>query len=89
MYCHCRLPLLLLQRCFLALAEQMAKHMLMLKDASLYEIIAFLHAADLHGKDIKTDVGARVTLDPTAAAPVNNTVSFEARQLKRIFLKLC
>ena len=63
--------------------------MLMLKDASLFEIIAFLEAADVHGKDIYVDSGARLSLEPGAAPPVRHTVSFEARQLKRIFLKLC
>jgi tetratricopeptide repeat protein 30 len=38
----------------------MAKHMLMLKDQSLYEMIAFLDAADRHGKDIKTKIGPQV-----------------------------
>eukprot|EP00903_Cladosiphon_okamuranus_P016120 g14876.t1 len=48
------------KRCFLALAEQMSKHMLMLKDASLYEIIAFLDAADQHGHSIPTQIGPQV-----------------------------
>ncbi|KAG5192117.1 flagellar associated protein [Tribonema minus] len=81
------------KRCFLALAEQMSKHMLMLKDASLQEIIAFLDAADLHGKAIKTSASA---VSPAAdvdgggggGARPARTVSFEARQLKRIYLRL-
>merc|ERR1712022_45297 len=44
------------KRCFLALAETMSKHMLMLKDATVFEIITFLEQADQHGKDIPTDV---------------------------------
>lgn len=38
----------------------MSKHMLMLKDASLYEIIAFLDAADQHGHNIPTQIGPQV-----------------------------
>merc|ERR1712188_65220 len=34
------------KRCFLALAENMAKHTLTLKDVSMHEILAFLDAAD-------------------------------------------
>ncbi|CAM9439615.1 unnamed protein product [Laminaria digitata] len=49
------------KRCFLALAEQMSKHMLMLKDASLYEIIGFLDSADQHGHSIPTQIGPQVS----------------------------
>merc|ERR1712023_470546 len=44
------------KRCFLALAETLAKQMVVLKDATVHEIIAFLEQADQHGKDIPTDV---------------------------------
>ncbi|CAB1119336.1 unnamed protein product [Ectocarpus sp. CCAP 1310/34] len=77
------------KRCFLALAEQMSKHMLILKDASLYEIIGFLDAADRHGHNIPTQIGPQV--DPGGkhtADKWNCTVSYETRQLKKIFLKL-
>lgn len=38
----------------------MSKHMLMLKDASLYEIIGFLDSADQHGHNIPTQIGPQV-----------------------------
>lgn len=38
----------------------MSKHMLMLKDASLYEIIGFLDSADEHGHNIPTQIGPQV-----------------------------
>lgn len=38
----------------------MSKHMLMLKDASLHEIISFLDAADQHGHSIPTQIGPQV-----------------------------
>merc|ERR1711998_118842 len=44
------------KRCFLALAETLAKHMIMLKDATVHEIVAFLEQADQHGADITTVV---------------------------------
>jgi len=34
----------------------MSKHMLMLKDASLHEIIGFLDAADDYGRNIPTQI---------------------------------
>lgn len=42
------------KRCFLGLAETLAKHMIMLKDSTFHEIVNFLDAADLHGKSILT-----------------------------------
>lgn len=39
----------------------MSKHMLMLKDASLYEIIGFLDSADQHGHSIPTQIGPQVS----------------------------
>jgi len=77
------------KRCFLALAENMAKHMLMLKDDSIHEIIAFLDAADQHGANIPTVIGPQMGPDgPVEVDKATHNVSFEARQLKKIFLKL-
>jgi len=74
------------KRCFLALAETMAKHMIMLKDATVHEIIAFLEQADQHGTDIPTDVSP--TEEGTGSDATKHNVSYEARQLKKIFLQL-
>ncbi|CAM9370910.1 unnamed protein product [Chrysoparadoxa australica] len=80
------------KRCFLALAEQMAKHMYMLKDVTQYEILHFLDAADQHGKGIPTQIGTQVDLsDPKSSQAQEKqkmTVSLEARLLKRLFLRL-
>jgi len=78
------------KRCFLALAENMAKHMLMLKDASIHEILNFLDAADQHGANIVTVIGPQLSADGqvTEADRATHNVSYEARQLKKIFLKL-
>uniref|UniRef100_A0A7S1G6M3 Tetratricopeptide repeat protein 30 n=1 Tax=Bicosoecida sp. CB-2014 TaxID=1486930 RepID=A0A7S1G6M3_9STRA len=72
------------KRCFLGLAETLTKHMLMLKDATFYEILSFLDAADAHGKGILTMIGHQEGEVDTAV----HNVSFEARMLKRMFLKL-
>merc|ERR1712216_624562 len=76
------------KRSFLALAEHMSKHMQILKDSTGQEIITFLEAADQYGGNILTIVthGGVGDDDPTDATKHN--VSFEARQLKKIFLKL-
>jgi tetratricopeptide repeat protein 30 len=70
------------KRCFLALIESMAKHMVVLPDASIAEIMLFLDAAELYGKDIPTEI------KPLENANERKTVSYEARFLKRMILKL-
>merc|ERR1712070_1334366 len=68
------------KRCFLALAENLSKHMLMLKDASIHEIIAFFDAAAQVGKNIQT------TFQPDGGPPQEErTVALEARLLKKMF----
>ena len=74
------------KRCFLSLAETLAKNMITLPDASYHEILAFLDVADKHGKKILTVINSGqpdLKMDPAI-----NNVSFEARAIKRIFLKL-
>eukprot|EP00906_Rhabdomonas_costata_P030121 RCo042517 len=73
------------KRCFLALAETLAKHMIMLKDSTYQEILAFFDAADVHGKTIP----AVIHMDPSKQDhSETNTVRHEARLLKKLFLKL-
>merc|ERR1712159_16246 len=77
------------KRCFVALAEMVAKQMVVLKDSSYVEIISFLDAADMYGKDIQTRTEMEIELESTE--PINKkepTVSHEARILKKIYLKL-
>jgi len=73
------------KRAFLALADTLAKHMIMLKDATFSEILAFLDSVDSHGKNIPTKVQDHPD-KPVDTARCN--VSFESRTLKKMFLKL-
>lgn len=73
------------KRCFLALAMNLAKHMVMLQDQTFAEILAFFDQADLHGEKIV----AHVSPDPSKQdRSPKNTVRWEARQLKRLYLQL-
>lgn len=72
------------KRCFLGLAETLAKHMLMMKDSTFHEILNFLDAADLHGKNILTVISQ---MDSEVDPAIHN-VSFEARMLKKLYMKL-
>lgn len=77
------------KRCFLALAENMAKQMLILKDTTLHDILSFLDAADAHGANITTVVDVEIDVDGNH--PIDHStrnVSWEARQLKKMFLAL-
>jgi len=73
------------KRAFLALADTLAKHMILLKDATFNDILAFLDAVDMHGKSIPTKV------QDHPDKPVDTarcTVSVEARVLKKMFIRL-
>uniref|UniRef100_A0A7S4NHA7 Cohesin loading complex subunit SCC4 homolog n=1 Tax=Guillardia theta TaxID=55529 RepID=A0A7S4NHA7_GUITH len=73
------------KRCLLALIETLAKHMITLKDSSFTEILDFLKGAETHGKGISTVIG----LDPEGRQKkAANTVSVQARALRRMFIRL-
>ena len=80
------------KRCLLSLIETLAKHMMVLPDASFNEVLNFLDAVEVHGKTIKT------TIDPLAEeeeekdgqppSESKRTVAYEAKLIKRMFLRL-
>lgn len=70
------------KRCFVAMAVQMAKHMIVIKDQNFNELLNFLDHAEIHGKEIKTSI------NPMDANNDKKTVAYEARTLKRMFLQL-
>ncbi|KAH9548938.1 hypothetical protein CY35_11G113200 [Sphagnum magellanicum] len=87
------------KRCFLALVDNLAKQMIVLKDATYVDIDEFLEAAELHGKNIKTQTsnvtnnvaceGNNIdTFSKPLSSPQTPTVLQEARLLKLMFLKL-
>eukprot|EP01006_Ploeotia_vitrea_P063115 TRINITY_DN84963_c0_g1_i1.p1 TRINITY_DN84963_c0_g1~~TRINITY_DN84963_c0_g1_i1.p1 ORF type:complete len:665 (-),score=-1.14 TRINITY_DN84963_c0_g1_i1:66-2060(-) len=78
------------KRCFLALVEIMAKHMIILKDSSIEEILEFLDKVEAVGGNISTVIAPQVDVNGVASEvdPKIHNVAFEARQLKMLFLKL-
>jgi len=70
----------------------MAKHMLVIKDDSMYEILSFLDAADQHGAKIPTVIAPSVVIEGQAGSGAEDrsthNVAFEARQIKQLYLKL-
>jgi tetratricopeptide repeat protein 30 len=73
------------KRCFLALASALAKHMLTLKDTTFTEILGFFDAAALHGAKIPAAMAADPSRQDNSA---KNTVRYEARMLKKLFMQL-
>ncbi|GAB1599298.1 tetratricopeptide repeat protein 30A-like isoform X1 [Argonauta hians] len=74
------------KRCFLSLIENMAKHMVMIRDSVVQECITFLEHCEIHGLEAKA-----ITEQPLEEEPLNpgkNTVAYEARMLKSILMQL-
>lgn len=68
------------KRCFLSLAEGLAKRVVAAKDETVLEIFNFLEEAEKYGKDT-------VTTSETDNSE-KRTIASEARALRRMFLKL-
>eukprot|EP00090_Calanus_glacialis_P007636 TRINITY_DN16078_c0_g1_i1.p1 TRINITY_DN16078_c0_g1~~TRINITY_DN16078_c0_g1_i1.p1 ORF type:complete len:651 (-),score=100.98 TRINITY_DN16078_c0_g1_i1:140-2092(-) len=74
------------KRCFLSLVENLAKHMISVRDTVIQECIQFLDHCEIYGRNVKT-----VIEQPLEAAPVHagkNTVTYEARLIKSLLLQL-
>lgn len=74
------------KRCFLSLLENLAKHMIMLRDSVIQDIIQFLEHCETYGKNVPAVV--EQPLEEEKMHPGKNTVTFEARELKSLFLRL-
>ncbi|KAF6262654.1 hypothetical protein COO60DRAFT_1268016 [Scenedesmus sp. NREL 46B-D3] len=83
------------KRCFLSLAEGLAKHMIPFKEASWQEVAAFLQEIEKAGKAIPAAFAGAGAAGAGVAGDVQRrlssegaTVASEARQLRGMFLKL-
>lgn len=74
------------KRCFLAMLENMAKQVIVIKDSVLHECVHFLTQCEQHGTNIKTIIEAPLELE--TLHPGKNTVTYEARLLKALLLQL-
>ena len=73
------------KRCFLALAEMLAKHMVVLKDKTYEDIIRFFDLSETHGAKVPTVI--KYTKDEDLDEEKSN-VAYEARQLKCLYLRI-
>lgn len=74
------------KRCLCALIENMAKQLIMVEDSAVQEMIDFFEACEIHGRNVSTaqDVLAQTDAFDTG----RQTVTYEARHLKNLLLKL-
>ncbi|KAF7283914.1 tetratricopeptide repeat domain 30 [Rhynchophorus ferrugineus] len=75
------------KRCFLSLIENLAKHMIVLRDAIIQECIQFLESCELYGKSVRT-VAYSTLAEENDVPNGKETVSYEARKIKYLLLKL-
>jgi len=61
--------------------------MIIIKDTIYKDILQFLDACDKHGKNIPTVI-SHLPEEMGGGLMENNTVSYEARRIKAVFLKL-
>ncbi|XP_051744407.1 tetratricopeptide repeat protein 30A isoform X6 [Ctenopharyngodon idella] len=71
------------KRCFLSLLENMAKHMIMLRDSVVQECIQFLEHCELYGKDVPAIIEQPLEEDRMHIG--KNTVTYESRLIKALF----
>uniref|UniRef100_A0AAY4CV38 Tetratricopeptide repeat protein 30 n=1 Tax=Denticeps clupeoides TaxID=299321 RepID=A0AAY4CV38_9TELE len=74
------------KRCFLSLLENMAKHMIMLRDSVVQDCVQFLEHCELHGKDVLAVIEQPLEEDRLHIG--KNTVTYEARVLKALFYEV-
>lgn len=74
------------KRCFLSLLENMAKHMIMLRDSVVQECIQFLEHCELYGKDVFAIIEQPLEEDRMHIG--KNTVTYESRMIKALFYEV-
>jgi len=74
------------KRCFLSLIENLAKHMISVRDSVIQECIQFLEQCETYGKSVKTVI--EQPLEEVQLHRGKNTVTYEARLLKALLLQL-
>uniref|UniRef100_A0A0R3RKZ7 Tetratricopeptide repeat protein 30 n=1 Tax=Elaeophora elaphi TaxID=1147741 RepID=A0A0R3RKZ7_9BILA len=76
------------KRCMISLIENLAKHLISIRDSVLHECLQFLEQCEIHGKDIPTTVGGPLTTDELEIENAKNMVTYEARLLRALLLEV-
>ncbi|VDK87520.1 unnamed protein product [Litomosoides sigmodontis] len=76
------------KRCMISLIENLAKHIISVRDSVLQECLQFLEQCEIHGKDIPTTIADPLIVNELEAETVENTVTYEARLLRALLLEV-
>lgn len=74
------------KRCFLSLLEHLSKQVITVRDSVMQDCIQFLTQCEKQGREVKAM--EEPPLEVETLHPGKNTVSYEARILKAIFLQI-
>lgn len=72
------------KRCLLALLGNLAKHVVLVRDAVLYDLLRFLEQCEQHGRAMP----AATDMRPSGVVAAPRSVAFEARKLRALTLRL-
>ncbi|KAH9372691.1 hypothetical protein HPB48_007782 [Haemaphysalis longicornis] len=72
------------KRCLLALLGNLAKHVVLVRDAVLYDLLRFLEQCEQHGRALP----AATDMRPSGVVAAPRSVAFEARKLRALTLRL-
>ncbi|XP_072141968.1 intraflagellar transport protein 70B [Dermacentor andersoni] len=72
------------KRCLLALLENLAKQVVLVRDAVLYDLLRFLEQCEQHGRTLPSATDIR----PTPAGLGSRSVAYEARRMRALTLRL-
>lgn len=75
------------KRCFCSLIENMAKQMIMLRDSVVQEVLQFFDHCEVHGRNVQVVIEQPLQHGDSLHEG-RNTVTYEARQLKALFLRV-
>uniref|UniRef100_A0A915PTD2 Tetratricopeptide repeat protein 30 homolog n=1 Tax=Setaria digitata TaxID=48799 RepID=A0A915PTD2_9BILA len=75
------------KRCMLSLIENLAKHIINIRDSVLQECLQFLEQCEIYGKAVPTTVAGPLITDELETENAKNSVAYEARLLRALLLE--
>ncbi len=76
------------KRCFVSFYEALSKHMIVIKDSLFKECLEFFDQCELHGREIPVMITPMKPSENSSSSNDKNSVSYEARLLKGLFIRL-
>ena len=76
------------KRCFVSFYEALSKQMIIIKDELFKECLDFLDQCEVNGRDIPVIINLLKSSENASNSSDKNSVSYEARLLKSLFIRL-